>query len=101
MDINKNTVTAIIGPSGCGKSTLLRSINRMNDFISTFSIDGKILFNNTNIYSKKINATELRKSIGMVFKNLIHFLNQFIKIFHGDHKLMVLMLIWINWLKIV
>ena len=68
MDIKKNTVTAIIGPSGCGKSTLLRSINRMNDFISTFSIDGKILFNNTNIYSKKINATELRKSIGMVFQ---------------------------------
>lgn len=68
MDIKKNTVTAIIGPSGCGKSTLLRSINRMNDFISTFSIDGKVLFNNTNIYSKKINATELRKSIGMVFQ---------------------------------
>ena len=74
MDINKNTVTAIIGPSGCGKSTLLRSINRMNDFISTFSIDGKILFNNTNIYSKKINATELRKKVlEWFFKNLIHF----------------------------
>src|SRR5205085_3161951 len=31
LDIDSNSVTAIIGPSGCGKSTLLRSFNRMND----------------------------------------------------------------------
>ena len=36
-------VTAIIGPSGCGKSTLLRTINRMNDFIDTFKIEGEII----------------------------------------------------------
>ena len=30
MDMNRNTVTALIGPSGCGKSTYLRCFNRMN-----------------------------------------------------------------------
>ena len=31
LDIDANTVTALIGPSGCGKSTFLRCLNRMND----------------------------------------------------------------------
>ena len=66
--IEKNKVTAIIGPSGCGKSTLLRSMNRMNDFIDIFKIKGEILFNNLDIYSKNIDPTILRKSIGMVFQ---------------------------------
>ena len=61
-------VTAIIGPSGCGKSTLLRTINRMNDFIDTFKIEGEISYNDENIYSSKIDSTTLRKSIGMVFQ---------------------------------
>ena len=68
INIEKNKVTAIIGPSGCGKSTLLRSMNRMNDFIDSFSIKGEILFDEKNIYDSKIDATELRKSIGMVFQ---------------------------------
>ena len=61
-------VTAIIGPSGCGKSTLLRTINRMNDFIDIFKIEGEISYNDENIYSSKIDSTTLRKSIGMVFQ---------------------------------
>ncbi len=68
MEIEKQKVTAIIGPSGCGKSTLLRSMNRMNDFIDSFSITGEVLFQNQDIYHKKTDATELRKSIGMVFQ---------------------------------
>ena len=57
----KNKVTAIISPSGCGKSTLIRSMNRMNDFIDSFSIKGEILFDEKNIYDSKIDATELRR----------------------------------------
>ncbi len=68
LSIYKNKVTAIIGPSGCGKSTLLRSMNRMNDFIDIFNLEGEIIFNDINIYKEKINSTELRKSIGMVFQ---------------------------------
>ena len=44
LDILKNKVTAIIGPSGCGKSTLLRSLNRMNDVVPSFSMNGVINF---------------------------------------------------------
>lgn len=66
MDIYKNRVTAIIGPSGCGKSTLLRSINRMNDFVESFSLTGEILYHNKNI--AKADPIEVRTEIGMVFQ---------------------------------
>ena len=45
LDITPNSVTALIGPSGCGKSTYLRLLNRMNDYIDTFSMKGEVLIN--------------------------------------------------------
>ena len=45
MEIPKNKITAFIGPSGCGKSTLLRCFNRLNDLISIFHLEGRILRN--------------------------------------------------------
>lgn len=68
MDIEKGLVTALIGPSGCGKSTLLRSINRMNDLISGLKTDGKIVLNQTDIYSPNVDVIGLRKTMGMVFQ---------------------------------
>ncbi len=68
MDIPKNEITAFIGPSGCGKSTFIKSINRMNDLIEGVKIDGEILFEGSNIYSKDVDVTQLRKNIGMVFQ---------------------------------
>jgi len=68
VNIEKNKVTAIIGPSGCGKSTLLRSMNRMNDFIDSFRLDGEVLLNGNSIYDDNIDSTELRKNVGMVFQ---------------------------------
>ena len=68
FSVSTNKVTGIIGPSGCGKSTLLRSMNRMNDFIDSFKLDGEVLLNGKNIYSNNIDSTELRKTIGMVFQ---------------------------------
>ena len=62
------TVTALIGPSGCGKSTFLRLFNRMNDLIDHTRIEGEVLVNGQNIYSKGIIIDELRKSVGMVFQ---------------------------------
>lgn len=61
-------VTAIIGPSGCGKSTLLRCFNRMNDLIPDARIEGQVLFNDVDIYSPEVDATEIRYRIGMVFQ---------------------------------
>ncbi len=68
MKIKPNTITAFIGPSGCGKSTFLRLFNRMNDYVDTHRMEGKIKINGKNIYKKKVNVEELRKEIGMVFQ---------------------------------
>ena len=68
MDIPENEITAFIGPSGCGKSTFIKSINRMNDLVPSVKIDGEILFDGENIYNKEVDATMLRKDIGMVFQ---------------------------------
>lgn len=68
MDIEKNSITALIGPSGCGKSTFLRSINRMNDLIPGARAVGEIIYEDLNILSDQINVVALRKEIGMVFQ---------------------------------
>jgi phosphate transport system ATP-binding protein len=68
MEIEKNSITALIGPSGCGKSTFLRSINRMNDLIPGAWAKGEILYEDINILAKEINVVALRKEIGMVFQ---------------------------------
>lgn len=72
FDINiqfpKNCVTSMIGPSGCGKSTLLRSINRMNDLISTVRTTGTIRLGGHDIYAKDQDVIQLRKHCGMVFQ---------------------------------
>ena len=68
LAIPSERVTAIIGPSGCGKSTLLRCFNRMNDLIPDARIEGQILFNDVDIYSPEVDATEIRYRIGMVFQ---------------------------------
>ena len=68
MTIKANSVTAFIGPSGCGKSTFLRLFNRMNDYVDSFRMEGKIRIDDKNIYKKKVNVEELRKEVGMVFQ---------------------------------
>ncbi len=69
MDIAEREVTAFIGPSGCGKSTLLRCINRMNDLIDIARIGrGDVRVNGVDIYDGRVDATELRKRVGMVFQ---------------------------------
>jgi phosphate transport system ATP-binding protein len=69
MEIAPNSITALIGPSGCGKSTLLRCLNRMNDLIESTKIDGKIIYNGKiDINNRKLDVTQLRRKIGMVFQ---------------------------------
>ena len=68
IDLPANQVTALIGPSGCGKSTFLKSLNRMNDLVPSCWIDGQILLDGQDIYSKKFNLNNLRKRVGMVFQ---------------------------------
>lgn len=68
IEIEKNKVTALIGPSGCGKSTFLRTLNRMNDLVSTCKITGLISYNGEDIYGEKTNVNDIRVKIGMVFQ---------------------------------
>lgn len=68
LNIYKNKITAFIGPSGCGKSTVLRCFNRLNDLIPGAHIEGKITFQETDIYDRRVDAVELRRRIGMVFQ---------------------------------
>ncbi|HSE96300.1 MAG TPA: ATP-binding cassette domain-containing protein, partial [Methylomirabilota bacterium] len=68
MSVPKHRITAYIGPSGCGKSTLLRCLNRMNDLIDGVRITGQIRVGGTDIYDPKLDVTELRKRVGMVFQ---------------------------------
>ncbi|CAH0991350.1 Phosphate import ATP-binding protein PstB [Sinobacterium norvegicum] len=68
LDIAKNQVIALIGPSGCGKSTFLRSMNRMNDTVVGCRVEGRILLDGQDIYSKKQDVVELRAKVGMVFQ---------------------------------
>jgi phosphate transport system ATP-binding protein len=68
LDILPNSVTAIIGPSGCGKSTFIRCLNRINDLILDFRMEGKVLYHDNDIYANAIDVVELRRRIGMVFQ---------------------------------
>jgi len=68
MSVPKHRITAYIGPSGCGKSTLLRCLNRMNDLVDGVRITGQIRIGGSDIHDPKLDVTELRKRVGMVFQ---------------------------------
>jgi phosphate transport system ATP-binding protein len=68
LSIRPGTIHAFIGPSGCGKSTVLRSMNRMNDLIPGFRLEGRIDFMGRNIYEPGVDPVLVRRHIGMVFQ---------------------------------
>lgn len=68
LGIEEKRVTAMIGPSGCGKSTLLRTFNRMNDLIPETRITGEVCLDGENIYHPRMDATQIRTRVGMVFQ---------------------------------
>jgi phosphate transport system ATP-binding protein len=68
MRIPRSRITALIGPSGCGKTTFLRSLNRMNDSVPGFKLEGKILYHGHDMYAAGVDQVEVRRRIGMVFQ---------------------------------
>ena len=68
LSIRAREVTALIGPSGCGKSTLLRTLNRMNDLIPGFRVDGRVVVDGEGIYEPSADPVLLRRKVGMVFQ---------------------------------
>ena len=68
LDIEENTVTAIIGPSGCGKSTYIKTLNRMVELTPGVKTAGKIFYRDENIFDARFSAEKLRTNVGMVFQ---------------------------------
>ena len=68
FDLPEQRITALIGPSGCGKSTVLRCLNRMNDGINGFTMEGTVAFRGQDVYDRRVDVTELRRAVGMVFQ---------------------------------
>jgi phosphate transport system ATP-binding protein len=68
LKVPRSRITALIGPSGCGKTTFLRSLNRMNDSVPGFRIEGEILYHGHDMYAANVDRVEVRRRIGMVFQ---------------------------------
>lgn len=68
LEVESNSVMALIGPSGCGKSTFLRCINRMNDIIPNVRVEGDLKIDDESILHSKFDVTQLRRNVGMVFQ---------------------------------
>ncbi len=68
LQFARHEITALIGPSGCGKSTVMRCLNRMNDLIPSARVEGKVYFNDRNIYDPDVDPVEVRRRVGMVFQ---------------------------------
>jgi phosphate transport system ATP-binding protein len=68
VPIRKGKITGFIGPSGCGKSTVLRSLNRMNDMITGFRLEGQVHFMGQDVYAQHVDPVIVRRYIGMVFQ---------------------------------
>jgi phosphate transport system ATP-binding protein len=68
LQIHRNLITALIGPSGCGKTTFLRSLNRMNDTVPGFKLEGDIRYHGHDLYAGGVDRVEVRRRIGMVFQ---------------------------------
>lgn len=67
LAIEENAITVLFGPAGGGKSSLLRSINRLNDPDDVRTMSGRILFDGEDIFNPKLDVTDLRRRVGMVF----------------------------------
>jgi len=68
LRIPRSRITALIGPSGCGKSTFIRSLNRMNDSVPSFRLEGEVLYHGHDLYASNVDQVEVRRRIGMVFQ---------------------------------
>lgn len=89
MQIPEGMITAYIGPSGCGKSTLLRCLNRMNDLVDGARLEGKVEIAGEDIYNSKLEVSDLRKRVGMVFQKSNPFPKVFMRISLTDLVFMV------------
>lgn len=61
-------ITTILGPTGCGKTTLLRTLNRLNELVPDFHLNGRVELDGIDIYKEMQDARDLHRRIGMLFQ---------------------------------
>lgn len=66
LDMPRQQITVIMGPSGCGKTTLLKSLNRFLELSDSTRLSGQVLIDGEDIYATGVDATEIRKKIGLL-----------------------------------
>ncbi len=67
LEIRPNEVFVLFGPARGGKSTLLRLLNRLSDLNEGAQHQGSIRFNGTDVFDRRVDVTNLRRQISMVF----------------------------------
>jgi phosphate transport system ATP-binding protein len=68
LDIEHNSVVALIGPSGCGKSTFLRTLNRMHELVPGAGLAGSVYLDGVDVYGTEVPVSVVRRRVGMVFQ---------------------------------
>lgn len=68
LDIGRHQVMGLIGPTGSGKTTFLRSLNRMNDKVRGFWMQGKLTLNGADMYQRHVDPLVVRRKVGMLFQ---------------------------------
>lgn len=61
-------ITTILGPTGCGKTTLLRTLNRLNELVPNFHLEGRVELDGLDIYKDMSDVRDLHRQIGMLFQ---------------------------------
>jgi len=67
LEVHEHEIFGIIGPAGSGKTSFLRSLNRLNELIPNFRVDGNIRFQGVDIFRPDVDLSLLRRRLGMVF----------------------------------
>jgi phosphate transport system ATP-binding protein len=68
VNVEEQSVLAIIGPSGCGKSTFVRAINRMHELTPGARSEGEVFLDGEDLYRGDVDPVHLRRRVGMVFQ---------------------------------
>jgi phosphate transport system ATP-binding protein len=69
LQIQPQSVMALIGPSGCGKSTFVRCLNRMHEEVPDARVSGAVYVEGADIYAPGVRPMYLRRHIGMIFQH--------------------------------
>ena len=88
LDVRRNEIFGIIGPANAGKTSFLRSLNRMDEFVHTMKVGGKLYFAGRDLSTVR-NLYALRRMIGVVFPLPENTLDTVLTRYHAGNKLPV------------